>query len=177
MLSVAELLIVGATAFSAPGAALRPSDDVAALPGVRHGWNTSVGSESDHRAAAAYFGVNVSDDESLWTNNSMCPFFVGNTLLMTDIKIIERNAFNTLIELAVKTGNVLWTVQPGPSAACGPWVEHINGAYTGVSHTAGHVSRGAWLEQDNKQILGHTVANDWGMVALLPHWGCNQDST
>lgn len=140
------------------------------LPGVSQGWNTSVGSEGDRRAAAEHFGVTVADGESMWRNNIMRSFN-GKTLHMTDIDIIERNPFNTLIEFAVKTGTVLWTINEGPQGVVGPWTEHINGDYTGVANIAGWVSPSLWIENDNKHvhglILDLDVANDWGLVEVL----------
>jgi len=134
-----------------------------ALPDIVNGWNVSVGTERQRNSAAEFFGVKVSNDNSLWTRNIMTPFR-GKTLRMTGIVIEKRNAFNTLIEHEVKNGNVTWTVEKGPQGVCGAWVEHINGGYTGVAHMAGWVSRNEWIENDNKNIFGHKIANDWGVV-------------
>lgn len=136
------------------------------LPGVVNGWNTSVGTTLERPEAAKFFGVTVSTDESHWRQNSLTPF-VGKTFKMTGITIIQRNSFNSLIQLAVKTGTVLWTVEPGyPSSnpACGPMVEHINGGYSGIAFTAGFVSPTVWIENDNKNIFGHKLADDWGII-------------
>jgi len=134
-----------------------------ALPGLVQGWNTSVGSVRERNDAADYFGVTIVDDESLWFSNIMSPF-IGKTLHMTDITIIEGNLFNNLIQKAVNTGTVLWTVNPGPSGVVGPFTENINGDYTGMANTAGFVSATRWLENDNKRLFGLSVANDWGMM-------------
>jgi len=139
----------------------------AVIPGIVEGWNVSVGSADDRAAAAKFFHVNMTEDDSAWTNNVMKPF-IGKTMRMTGIDIEERNAFNTLIETAVLTGTVLWTITPGPQSGLGgAWVEHINGAYTGVAHVAGYVSRTSWIENDNKSLFGHTIANDWGVVDAI----------
>merc|ERR1712216_691338 len=81
--------------------------------------------------------------------------------------IIKRNAFNTVIETAVKTGTVLWTINPGPAGVLGPWTEHINGAYTGISYVAGWESQNRWIENDNKHFLGFDIADDWGSVDVV----------
>lgn len=129
-------------------------------------WNTSVGSAEDRAAAAKYFGARASRDESLWLKNEMSPF-IGKTLKMTAIQILERNAFNTVIELSVNTGTVLWTIGTFPQGVCGDWVEHINGAYTGTAFTAGFVSSTKWIENDYKSVFGKTLANDWGIAEVL----------
>jgi len=140
------------------------------LPGVSHGWNTSVGTELNREGAAKHFAVTIADDESLWRQNAMSPF-IGKTLHMTDIDIIERNPFNTLIEFAVNKGTVLWTINEGPQGVVGPWTEYINGGYTGVAHIAGWVSPLVWIENDNKNIklpIGSlNVKEDWGLVEVL----------
>lgn len=135
-------------------------------PSVLHGWNTSIGNTKDRSAAAEHFGFHVSDDDSLWYSNSLTPF-IGKTLHMTGIDIIKRNAFNTIIETSVKTGIVLWTINPGAAGLVGPWTEHINGAYTGVSNVAGWESRSRWIENDNKHFLAFDIANDWGWVDIV----------
>jgi len=86
---------------------------------------------------------------------------------MVGIDILKRNAFNTLIEYKVKTGNVLWTVEQGSHGVWGPMIEHIDGAYTGVSHNAGYASPTLWIENDNKNFLGHKIENDWGLINVL----------
>jgi len=150
--------------------------------GIKNGWNTSIGNPKEREAAAKYFDVHVEDNDSLWRNNVMTPF-IGKTLHMTDIEIEERNPFNTLIQLAVKTGKVLWTIEDGPSGTSGPWIEHINGGYTGSARTAGYVSRNTWIEKDSKEIFGQTVANDWGIVTaasatettiVMKYWSYNK---
>ena len=85
---------------------------------------------------------------------------------MVGIDILKRNAFNTLIEYKVKTGNVSWTVEPGVQGVWGPMVEHIDGTYTGIAHNAGYVSPVMWIENDNKVILGHAIENDWGLTTV-----------
>ena len=82
------------------------------IPGLVNGWNTSVGTADERSAAAHYFSVEIVDDDALWEHNSFTPF-AGKTLRMVGIDILERNAFNTIIEIAVNTGKVLWTVEPG----------------------------------------------------------------
>ena len=103
------------------------------LPGVVNGWNTTVGTADERAAAAKHFGVSVTAGSAVWLKNVMSPF-IGKTLNMTGIQINQRNAFNTVIEIAVKSGTVLWTVEEGPLTASGPWDEHINGGYTGTAH-------------------------------------------
>jgi hypothetical protein len=44
------------------------------------------------------------------------------------------------------------------------YVEHINGKYTGRGRNAAWVTRTSWLENDNKQLFGKKVADDWGFV-------------
>jgi len=137
---------------------------VEVLPDVVNGWNTSVGTVQERDAAAAFFHTHVTDDPTVWTDGVMTPF-IGKTLKMTGIVIEKRNAFNTVIEVAVKKGTVLWTIEEGPEPnVCGDWTEHINGGYTGKAKTAGFVSHHSWIEQDNKRMFGHKVANDWGLV-------------
>uniref|UniRef100_A0A7S1F868 Uncharacterized protein n=1 Tax=Noctiluca scintillans TaxID=2966 RepID=A0A7S1F868_NOCSC len=143
-----------------------PRLDLSTLPGLVDGWNTSVGTNEEREAAAEYFGVVVSDDASLWLSNALTPF-VGKTLKMTGIDIKERNTFNTVIELAVNTGTVLWTIQHGPQTAGGDWIETINGGYTGFAQTAGWVSKTQWLENDSKSFLGYKIKDDWGMITVL----------
>eukprot|EP00658_Telonema_sp_P-2_P003727 TRINITY_DN1139_c0_g1_i3.p1 TRINITY_DN1139_c0_g1~~TRINITY_DN1139_c0_g1_i3.p1 ORF type:complete len:226 (+),score=48.98 TRINITY_DN1139_c0_g1_i3:67-744(+) len=139
--------------------------ELPSLPDLVNGWNTSVGTAGQRAEAAKFFGVTVSQDPEVWLENDMTPF-VGRTMKMTGIDILKRNPFNTVIEIAVKEGTVLWTIEPGPLGTSGAWVEHIDGKYTGVAHTAGYVSRGAWLEEDNKSLLGHKIENDWGLVEV-----------
>jgi len=142
---------------------------IASLPGLFQGWNTSVGGVEERRGAADYFGVEVADDESLWLTNVMTPF-IGRTLHMTDIEIIERNAFNTRIEGAVTTGTVLWTVNPCSAlGVVGPYTEHINGEYTGTANIAGFVSATRWIMNDFKEFggLDKVSSNDWGTVDVL----------
>lgn len=150
--------------------AVCPVMATAGLPGLEDRgsglWNISVGSAEDRTKAAEYFGVRASGDESLWLNNVMSPF-IGKTLKMTAIHILQRNAFNTVIELSVNTGTVLWTIGAFPQGVCGDWVEHINGAYTGTAFTAGYVSSTKWVENDHKSIIGMSVANDWGIAEVL----------
>lgn len=86
---------------------------------------------------------------------------------MTGIEIEERNAYNTLIELAVKTGKVLWTITQDLPGVPGGWVEHINGKYTGTAHTAGFASGTSWIENDYKSLFGHETANDWGIASVI----------
>jgi len=142
----------------------------AMLPGLVDGgsglWNTSVGSAEDRAKAAKYFDVKVSGAESLWLKNVMSPF-IGKTMKMTAIQILERNAFNTIIQASVNTGTVLWTIGTFPQGVCGDWVEHINGAYTGTAFTAGFVSSSKWIENDYKSLFGMSVANDWGISEVL----------
>ena len=45
--------------------------------------------------------------------------------------------------------------------------EHINGKYTGASRNAGFVTPSVWIENDNKNFLGHKIANDWGLVTVI----------
>eukprot|EP00756_Hemistasia_phaeocysticola_P056632 Hpha_TRINITY_DN3297_c0_g1::TRINITY_DN3297_c0_g1_i1::g.185880::m.185880 len=137
------------------------------LPGpVVGGWNTSVGTAQERAQAAATFGVNVSTGDSVWLNNTMTPY-IGKTMKMTAIDITERNAFNTVIELAVKTGTVLWTMEKGPLTCMGSWVEHIDGTYTGEAHMAGWMSTTTWIENDHKSLFGHEIKNDWGITTVM----------
>ncbi|KAL1503619.1 hypothetical protein AB1Y20_012096 [Prymnesium parvum] len=136
------------------------------VPGVEHGWNTSVGTAAERTAAASHFNVRVDASPSLWLHNVMTPF-IGQTLHMTGIDILERTAFNTAIEAFVKFGRVLWTIEPGSPGVCGPWVEHVNGVYTGTAQTAGFVNSTAWIENDHKSIFGKAIADDWGLVHVL----------
>eukprot|EP00413_Alexandrium_margalefii_P017853 CAMPEP_0204527952 /NCGR_PEP_ID=MMETSP0661-20131031/9257_1 /ASSEMBLY_ACC=CAM_ASM_000606 /TAXON_ID=109239 /ORGANISM="Alexandrium margalefi, Strain AMGDE01CS-322" /LENGTH=217 /DNA_ID=CAMNT_0051533893 /DNA_START=58 /DNA_END=711 /DNA_ORIENTATION=- len=135
----------------------------AALPGVHQGWNTSIGNAADRIAAARHFDFTVAGDEENWQTNVLTPF-VGKTLHMTKIDIIDRNWFNTVIEAAVGVGSVLWTVLAGPQGIVGDLVEHINGVYTGRSFTAGYGSSKTWLENDRKSLFGIYVSDDWGVV-------------
>jgi hypothetical protein len=145
---------------------IHSGDKTPALPHVTNGWNTSIGGAKDRDAAAQFFHTNVTDDESLWFDNVMTPF-IGKQLKMVAIDIEERNAFNTLIEVAVTTGTVLWTVNEGPPGVCGDWVEEINGMYSGVARTAGFASRTSWIENDSKSLFGHSIANDWGLMDVV----------
>ena len=82
-----------------------------------------------------------------------------------DYDSVASNAFNTLIELAVKSGSVLWTFEPGCCPGIvGDYVEHIHGTYTGRGSNAAWVTRTSWVENDNKQLYGKKVADDWGFV-------------
>ncbi len=135
-------------------------------PDVAAGWNTSVGSVTDRHNAAAYFGTNVTEDNDVWFNNDVTSF-INRTFRMTSIDIIERNAFNTLIEAAVRTGTVTWTIQPGAAGIAGDWVEHVNGGYTGTMQIAGFVNRSTFIENDSKSLFGRAVANDWGINQLI----------
>ena len=93
------------------------------LPHSAPPFSASVGTPSERAKASETFNVNASSDPALWVDNAMLPF-VGKTLRMTGIQIIKRNAFNSLIELAVKTGTVLWVRLPHPphsTSSC----EHI----------------------------------------------------
>jgi len=143
----------------------RGLEEISAPSGIVGGWNTSVGNEKERNAAAEHFGVKVSDDASLWTNNDMIPF-IGKTLQITKIDIKTRNPFNTIIEQAVNHAKVMWTVQPGV-AGFGAWEEAINGGYTGRALAAGFVSRSKWIENDNKKIGPFTLANDWGVMDVV----------
>jgi len=138
------------------------------IPNVEFGWDTTVGEETDRIEAANFFKVNISDDESLWTNNVMTPF-IGKTMKMTDIVIEERNAFNSLIEYSVRNGEVLWKVEKGPlnGKVMGPWTEVIDGTYTGVANVAGFASKTSWIEHDHKSKFGFKLAYDWGFVDVL----------
>jgi len=150
------LIFVGAAEFVSP-----------ALPGVVQGWNTSIGNERERSAAADHFGFHVSDDDSFWRDNSLTPF-IGKTLHMTGIDIIARNGFNSVIENAVNSGIVLWTINPGADdGLVGSWTEHINGGYTGKSNVAGWESRTRWIENDNKHFLFFDIADDWGWVDIV----------
>merc|ERR1712166_1476515 len=137
--------------------------DNSAPLGLVDGWNTSVGTAAEREAAARHFHVTIADDDSLWKHNVFTPF-AGKTLKMVGIKILKRNAFNTVIEYKVKQGNVAWTVEPGPQGVWGPMVEHIDGEYTGTSRNAGYASPSEWIENDYKVFLGHKIENDWGLV-------------
>merc|ERR1712166_698383 len=137
--------------------------DNSAPLGLVDGWNTSVGTAAEREAAARHFHVTIADDDSLWKHNVFTPF-AGKTLKMVGIKILKRNAFNTLIEYKVKQGNVAWTVEPGPHGVWGPMVERIDGKYTGTSRNAGYASPSEWIESDYKVFLGHKIENDWGLV-------------
>merc|ERR1719343_351626 len=86
---------------------------------------------------------------------------------MTNIQIEERNGFNTMIELIVKTGRVVWTIEKGPKTCLGDWVEKINGIYSGVAYTAGFISKNSWIEHDHKSFLGFNINQDWGINTVL----------
>merc|ERR1712028_313309 len=101
----------------------------AALPGLHHGYNTSIGNETDRLAAAKHFNFTVADDEQLWRNNSLTPF-VGKVLRATKIKIIRRNFYNRVIEWYINHNVVHWTVTPGPQGIKGDIIEDIDGTYT-----------------------------------------------
>ena len=56
--------------------------------------------------------MQVSNSDALWTSNVFSNF-IGKTLFIEKIEIIERNWFNTLIETAVKTSTVTWYMEEG----------------------------------------------------------------
>lgn len=92
---------------------------VGTLPGVKNGWNISVGASSEHSHSYVeqYFGVKATDNNSLWSENVLTPF-IGRTLKIVQLDIIKRNAFNTFIELLFKTTSISYTLEPG----CAPGV-------------------------------------------------------
>merc|ERR1712093_214317 len=73
----------------------------------------------------------------------------------------------TLIEVAVKTSAVRWTIEETAPQVDAKWEEHINGAYTGISHLAGWVNRTAFIENDNKFLFGHSIKDDWGVCNIV----------
>ena len=50
------------------------------------GWNTTVGTAVEREKATAYLGVEVSTDESLWTNNALTPF-LGKTMVIEKFEV------------------------------------------------------------------------------------------
>jgi len=166
-MTVSHILLLSLGTFSVLSIAVRVSINThASLPGVVHGWNTSISSAYERVKAANKFGVHVSMDEGLWTKNALTPY-VGKTLRMTGIKIQQRNAFNTVIETAVNNGEVLWTLVEGERGIIDKWVEHINGGYTGTAHIAGWVSSTTFIENDVKSVFGQSFGtDDWGIVTV-----------
>ena len=154
-----------------------PCVTAAALPGMHHGWNTSIGNESDRLAAAKHFNFTVVDDELLWRNNSLTPF-VGKTLRATKVKVIKRNLYSTVIEWYINHNNVHWTVSPGPQGIAGDTIEGIDTTYIRRFSTAGWASPTSWLESDlTKNLpplpLPITIPipggglTDWGVVEVI----------
>jgi len=118
----------------------------------------------NRKTVEEYFGVTVSNNSSLWSENALTPF-VGRTLKIVSFEVIERNLINTGIQFIRETSTVLWTMEPGcADGVIGSMDEHIRGSLTGVSHTAGWVNSTTFLENDDKFLLGKLkVLDDWGL--------------
>jgi len=138
------------------------------VPNLSKGSNSSVGNEELRAAAATFFNVSISEDQSLWTNNAMTPY-LGSTFRLTSVAIDTYNSFNRAIEYLVTNMIVKWRMDAGPCGSFASMHETMIGSESGgESFISGFVSRSSWIENGYKHRGPGTKHenDDWGLMTV-----------
>jgi hypothetical protein len=63
-------------------------------------WNPEAGNDADRERMESELSVTLSDDPGLWSSNAWARF-TGQSLDLTEFRVVERNAMNTFMQMVV----------------------------------------------------------------------------